>query len=222
MLTMPQFWSQQRQELAQWLRERAPSFELGYVGAVRLLHMPQFPGRVHFVCHAVRDIYRNLPAALGLNSLQRPGEVFPNMVKCLADAWEKHPPRSQAKNSVPTTDCLVSIQVYRHTEAIVARQKVMIEQSSVGQQLAVTLFRAADRPVDVFVPRWITDSFEREYDFFVKRAHLAKSMDRVPTDDGLVEHFEAFERAFHSLIGPYFTGKSELDAILQDTNATTD
>jgi len=51
---------------------------------------------------------------------------------------------------------------------------------------------------------------------------LARKIEKIPTDHRLVENFERFERAFHSLVGPYFTGKEELDEILQATNATTD
>jgi len=36
------------------MSDRTPSFVDGYLGAVRLLHMPTFPGRVHFICHVVR------------------------------------------------------------------------------------------------------------------------------------------------------------------------
>ena len=50
----------------------------------------------------------------------------------------------------------------------------------------------------------------------------SQSIDKVPNDDGLIAHFESFERAFHSLVGPYFSGKEELDAILHDTNTPAD
>ena len=95
-------------------------------------------------------------------------------------------------------------------------------QPSIGEQLAIALFRSLERRDDEFIHPWIIKSFNDEYKFFVTRAHLQISADRVPTDDHLVTQFEAFERAFHSLVGPYFSGKDELDAILEDTNAPTD
>ncbi len=79
-----------------------------------------------------------------------------------------------------------------------------------------------DRHEDDFIQPWIIEAFDAEYNFFVRRAHLPASVDKVPSDDGLSEHFEAFERAFHSLVGPYFSGKDELDAILRDTNPAAD
>jgi len=216
------YWTQLRRELVRWFDDRVPSFTEGYVAAVRLLHTPSFPARVHLVCHVVRDIYRNLPAALGLKSVARPSEVFPSMVKALAERWERFPPKQIETFDGERNDFMVSPQVYRHVEKIVHKSLSIADQPTVGKQLAVALFRSLDRREDEFIHPWIMDSFDAEYDFFVKRAHLAKSVDKVPNDDGLTEHFETFERAFHSLVGPYFSGKEELDVILQDTNAIPD
>jgi hypothetical protein len=215
-------WTPQRTELARWLRERAPSFEDGYVGAVRLLHMPSFPGRVHFICHVVRDIYRQLPAALGASTLPKPSEIFPSMVKQLSEIWPRSDQLEEPNNTNAMEKNSLDSRTYRLVDKIVAKHRSVAVQPSVGKCLAVALFRAAQQPSEAFIPPWLIKSFDSEYDFFVKRAHLVRSMDKVPTNEGLIEHFEAFERALHSLVGLYFTGKSELDAILQDTNAAGD
>jgi hypothetical protein len=215
-----------RGELIKWLNDRAPSFTDGYLAAIRLLNTPEFPARVHLVCHLVRDIYRHLPAALGVKGASRPAEIFPGMVKTLAEQWENSPPSEVlCSNSADGVnfDVRVSTQVYRCLTKLVATSQEMAKhKSTVGKELAVVLFRSGDRREDEFIDPWIIESFDSEYNFFVGRAHLVKSLDRVPTDDGLFAHFEAFERAFHSLVGSYFTGKEELDAILQDTNTATD
>lgn len=216
------YWTKQRRELVRWFDDRAPSFTEGYVGAVRLLHTPSFPARVHLICHVVRDIYFYLPATLGLNSLSRPAEVFPDMVKTLAEKWNKFPPTENERSGGIGSDVAVSPQVHRCLVKLVETSRELTDQPKEGERLAIALFRSLDRRDDEFIHPWIIMSFHDEYKFFVRRAHLAKSLDRVPTDDGLIEHFEAFERAFHSLVGPYFSGKEELDAILQDTNAAAD
>ncbi|GAF85394.1 unnamed protein product [marine sediment metagenome] len=216
-------WTQLRRELIKWLEDRAPSFTEGYMGAVRLLYTPSFPARVHFICHAVRDIYRRLPTTLGEKSLPRPQEVFPSMVKELANRWEKFPPKDNSKYSGQAgSDIPVSPQVYRYMKKIVQKSTKIAAQRTVGKQLAIALFRSLDRWENEFIQPWVIEAFDAEYDFFVDRAHLAESVENVPSDDGLLEHFEAFERAFHSLVGPYFSGKEELDAILQDTNSAAD
>ena len=215
-------WAKQRRELIQWMEDQAPSFVEGYVGAVRLLYTLSFPARVHFVCHVVRDIYRRLPSSLGMKTLPRPGEVFPSMVKELVKRWEQFPVSGESKSEKVGSETAVSCQVHRQIVKIVQKSVEIAEQPSVGKQLAIVLFRSLERRQDEFIHPWIIESFDAEYDFFVKRAHLAESVDKVPNDDGLITHFEGFERAFHSLVGPYFSGKEELDAILQDTNQAAD
>ena len=113
-------------------------------------------------------------------------------------------------------------RVYRYTESIVQKSMQIARQPRVGEQFAIALYKSLDRRQDDYIHPWIINSFDGEYDFFVNKAHLVKSLKKVPTDDGLIEHFEAFERAFHSLVGSYFSGKEELDDILQDTNETAD
>ena len=216
------YWTKQRCELVRWLDDRAPSFTEGYVGAVRLLHTPSFPARIHLVCHVVRDIYRYLPAALGGKSPSRPAEVFPDMVRTLAERWKQFPPNGSERPDNIGSDIPVSAQVHSAVRRLVERSRELAKPPTVGEQLARALFHSLDRRSDEFIHLWIIRSFDDEYDFFVSRAHLVSSLNQVPTDDGLMEHFEAFERAFHSLVGPYFSGKEELDAILQDTNTAAD
>lgn len=216
------YWTKQRRELVRWLDDRAPSFTEGYVSAVRLLHTPSFPARVHLVCHLVRDIYRYLPTALGVKSLPRPAEVFPDMVKNLTEKWKTFLPTENERSGRMGSDVVVSAQVHRCVVKLVEKSREMADQPTVGKQLAISLFRSLDRRNDEFIHPWIISSFDGEHDFFVRRAHLARNLDQVPTDEGLLEHFEAFERGFHSLVGPYFSGKEELDAILQDTNTAAD
>ncbi len=144
------------------------------------------------------------------------------MVKELVRRWEKFPVFGKSVSENMHSEFVVSAQVYRQIEKIVKKSTKIAEQPTVGKQLAIVLFRSLDRRRDEFIHPWVIESFDAEYDFFVKRAHLAKSVDKVPNDDGLVAHFEGFERAFHSLVGPYFSGKEELDAILEDTNQPAD
>lgn len=209
-----EYWTPLRVDLVAWFDDHASSFSAGYIAAVELLQSPSFPARVHFICHAIRDVYRLLPPALGADPLPTPTQVFPNMVKSLVEKWDRHP--SPETSTAGTFS--VSPQVYRYIKKIVGKSESMAQQKTVGQALAVALFRSHDQREVEFIHPWIMESFDREYDFFVKRAHFAQSTEKVPDDDGLKEHFVAFERAFHSLVGPYFSGKEELDAILQDTN----
>jgi len=216
------YWTTERRQLAQWFYDNAPSFVEGYVAAVRLLHSPSFPARVHLICHVVRDIYRYLPEALGATPRSTPNNAYEGPMNRLANYFKPLQLSETTEGNGVSPDVAVSPQVYRCVAELVDAHKGLREQSRIGDELARTLFRSLDRRSDDFIPPWIMDCFHAEYKFFVSRAHLARRTDKVPTDDDLRDNFEAFERAFHSMIGPYFTGKDELDAILQDTNTTTD
>jgi len=213
------YWTSERRELISWFDERAPTFTAGYVAAVTLLHSPGFPARVHLVCHLVRDIYRRLPEALGDNSGgSAPAEVYPGLVHERRSKWT----RSQIDHEPepPGADRLVSAQVFAALKKLMTKSIDLGDQPSVGTRLARALFGALDRPPGAGIPGWVFRSFDEEYKFFVSRAHLAAG--KAPTDEGLLTHFEQFERAFHSMVGPYFRGKEELDAILDETNRPAD
>jgi len=215
-------WTQERAEIARWLADRAPSFVEGYTGAVSLLYMPNFPARIHLICHLVRDFYRELPAALGASSSPRPGEVFPGMAQKLKKFWKANPPKQITEIEPGYLNLQMTATMHSHLEKIVQKSIDFENPTTIGTRFAKVLYQSLDRQKEDFIPSWIFKAFDTEYDFFVARAHLAKHKDKMPNDEGLIEHFQSFEKSFHSLIGPYFSGKEELDAILQDTNTVTD
>lgn len=55
----------QRIELLGWLDTHAPALTPLYRGALSLALRDSFPGRVHFIAHAIREIRNRLPGALG-------------------------------------------------------------------------------------------------------------------------------------------------------------
>ena len=192
-----------------------PLSRRGYVAAVKMLHNDHYPCRVQLISHIIRDIYRKLPRVLDGSTLSDPREVFTSMVQHLVKLWEKNPTLNKDgiegdKNYIP-----VSNKVYRYVSKIVCKsQKMAKDQTSVGGAFAAALFHYGGRSTTDFIAPWIIKSFNEEYDYFVNNAHL----DRPPKCEELPQRFEAFEKAFHSLVGSYFSGKEELDAILEDAN----
>ncbi len=126
--------TRQRQELVRWFNDRAPSFTAGYVAAVRLLHVPSFPARVHVICHLVRDIYQFLPATLGVKRPPRAADVFPPLVAELVGAWYRFPLSEKVSRSAIDTGIAVSSQVHRRLLKIVERSRRMRKQPSIGSR----------------------------------------------------------------------------------------
>lgn len=57
-------WTPQRLRILEWLKAEAPAVAQVYEGAVRLAMDDDFPGRVWFVAHALRDMRNRLPDAI--------------------------------------------------------------------------------------------------------------------------------------------------------------
>ena len=124
------YWTRQRRELVSWFKDRAPSFVDGYSAALRLLHTPEFPARVHLVCHLVRDIYHYLPAALGTKGSSRPAEVFPGMAKDLAALWDVFPPSLTPEIDAVDRYVLVHMNVYNYVVKIVEKSRQFARDKS--------------------------------------------------------------------------------------------
>lgn len=212
------YWTAERRELANWFAERAPAFLEAYVAAVRLLHLPDFPARVHIVCHLIRDIYRYLPRELGHGRANSSaGEVYSQPVRVLRTAWKADPFRDE--EVPPGHPRQVTPEVYQALERLMEKSLGLEAQSSLGVQLYQALLRSVERPSEGDAPHWASSAFDKDHKFFVERAHINASGQKAAAQ--LPESFADFERAFLAMIGPYFRRKDELDAILEDTNRRT-
>lgn len=221
-------WTPIRRELLNWLRREAPSLAGAYEGAVRLLHIPDFPGKVHFVSHVVRDIYNTLPRALD-GSIKRvaPGEAYRSLVTKVERHWPKEHVSFDAESSSPdlSTKDSETIPITRiaftQVNNLLVKWKEIESQPTTGEYLSRVLLRL-NPATEVAIPRRIIATFDSERKWFTKRAHLVATASKIPSDDGLVQHFEAFEAAFFSFVGHYFSGTRELDDILLETNRSSD
>lgn len=59
----PAWWTADRSRLHRWLERSIPVLAPMYLGAGQMVFEEKFPGRVHFVSHAVREIGNRLPSA---------------------------------------------------------------------------------------------------------------------------------------------------------------
>jgi hypothetical protein len=55
------YWNSRRRELESWLARYSPDLVDLYRGALQILFQPEFPGRLRFVSHAVREIRNRVP-----------------------------------------------------------------------------------------------------------------------------------------------------------------
>lgn len=216
--------SPMRQELVQWFEREAPSLAPAYRAAIQILKISAMPARVHLVSHIVRDIYGKLPEILdGEYRRTNAGELYRSLVDKVEGHWGQSKGTALHGENRASTDVAaaaavaVSVAAARSVDDLLERHRRLKEQPRSAVVLARAMYRRfAESGLEA--PRRLVDQFERERVWFTKRAHLVIEMEKVPSDDGLMEHFAAFERALYSLVGQYFTGKTEIDAILQQAN----
>ncbi len=217
-------WVPHRRELLNWFSQEAPSLKSAYEGAVILLHMDNLPGKVHFVCHVVRDIYAKLPEILD-GDYRHKSPV--NDYKKAVDAVAKHvsiPAVDYSSNNAISDEVQNLSLTSLGTQAIIQlldTHKKVKEQPRSSAILERALRNRLPNPTN-FESQRLINLFESERRWFVDRAHLVLQVGKAPKEDGLMEHFERFERVLYSLVGQFFTGVGELDDILQQANRPSD
>ena len=77
-----------RRRILNWLKSKAPALAPVYEGAVRMVLDHEFPGRVRFVAHAVREIWNRLPDEIA----PKPGAPrtdYSHLTDEIAARWEE-------------------------------------------------------------------------------------------------------------------------------------
>lgn len=80
------WWRPERVELFGWLKNNAPAVAPVYLGALRLAVLDSFPGRVHFVAHAIRETRNRLQYVFDTLSGPAPGYVVGSRRRLYRDA----------------------------------------------------------------------------------------------------------------------------------------
>ncbi len=80
------WWTPERDELNSWFENVAPHLAPLYRAAVRMTEDEEFPGRVHFIAHATREIRNRLPDALD-GTLKLPRLDYRPWVERICEQW---------------------------------------------------------------------------------------------------------------------------------------
>lgn len=216
--TAPDHWTPQRQQLLAWFKKDAPTLATAYEASVDLAASPGVPARTHLICHLVRDIYRRLPEILGEGFQHRgPGE-YGSLVETVARHWPTsiaEPPTNAG--AIGDDSKLVPPAAARAVDALVSRFRTLSQQRTSWQILARAIYRRYTE-VGHSAPDRLVETFRAQFDWFTARAHLVRDFADLKCDAELSAQFLAFERTLSSLVCGYFTGKEELDAILDRAN----
>jgi hypothetical protein len=221
------YWTNARLELQAWLQRNAASLAELYEGAVRLVYDNALPGRVRFVCHAVREIRNRLPDVL--SGATQGGQLqYKNRLDDIVKAWQRA--GFALDGSIPVVHALSDEAALLQPD--IATPRVLFLQiahliadhvatRSKPEDSAFRLFEAcapenqqqrdALRPV---IQQWLGVT-----DWFMRRAHDSGRTDADCIEDELRRKFELFESILGALVRGFFATVEELDEILEDTNS---
>jgi hypothetical protein len=175
-----------------------------------------FPGRIHFIAHAVRDIADRLITVLDpqvdAKRVQYENEL---------DRIEKHWPTIDAigddKVEPDNQDTVrLEFKVAVMIDSLVRAHRARRRNPSNYELLFRFLMR--QEPSRSEVNERLVRDFKKVRHWFMERTHLRTKKTPLVDESELNAQFSKFEAMLHSFVGDFFTGTAELDEILQQAN----
>lgn len=209
-------WTPQRRELLNWFRTNAAPLADAYEGAIRLVDDGAFPGRIHFIAHAVRDICDRLVYVL--DPQLKAGRVqYENQLDRIEKLWPHlESVRDNPDTAAPPETVQVDHRVAWLIDSLVKAHRERRQRPSNYELLFRFLMRK--EPSQAAVNRRLVRDFAKTRAWFMDLTHLRREEVPAVDESELQTHFRNFEGMLHSFVGSFFTGTKELDEILRKAN----
>ena len=209
-------WTPLRRELLNWFRTNAAPLAEAYEGAIRLIDDGDFPGRIHFVAHAVRDISDRLVYVL--DPQLKAGRVqYENELDRIEKHWPQLMSVGDTNDAVAETETLrINHKVASMIDSLVKAHRERRLRPSNYELLFRFLMRK--EPLQAEVNERLVRDFAKMRGWFMDLTHLRREQTPVIDESELQTQFKKFEGMLHSFVGNFFTGKKELDEILRQAN----
>lgn len=212
--------SPMRRQLLAWFRAEAPSLADAYEGAIALLADSGFPGRIHFIAHAVRDTVDRLVFVLD-PQLRGRRVPYEEDLDRIAKSWPNIQDISGNDDHAATRDSVsINYHLALDVDRLVQAHRERRQRPSQYELLFRHLMRS--EPLHASANRRLVEDFKRMRDWFMRLTHLRADSAPQVAEEELQQYFYRFEAMLHSFVGDFFTGSDELDDILQQANQRTD
>lgn len=213
-----EWWTPERAKLHRWLRERAAHLAPIYLAALRMAMDESFPGRVHFVAHAIREIRNRLPHAVA--GVEKRGPSYQVLTTKLRTKWEDEglpsdgslPLAEGLEPSVSGPGYEVSLGLLRAVADLVLANT---RSSGNNRRQARRLFETIwGEPSPAYViNRWFhKESWVNKYMHVDDKPHVPEA------DTEVVDVFESFEAVLISISSRSYESLEALDEILASAN----
>ena len=215
------WWTPERIDLLGWLEENAPALVPIYEGALSLAMRDSFPGRVHFLAHAIREIRGRLPVILGTEIKRRDAD-YRYLVDQIRDKWidEKLPRDGRllsSGGSAPSDSGPelpdVSIDFLRSVGRLIEEHTAAEKNRTARDRAGFSAF--GDMGIS---PSHVIKNWHSLYPDAHKFAHVADKPRRSEDDAAWVENFFKFEKALMSFSKPSYENMDDIDRLLERVN----
>ncbi len=209
-------WTPLRRELLKWFRVNAAPLVEAYEGAIRLVDDGDFPGRIHFIAHAVRDISDRLVYVLD-PQLNGNRVQYANCMDRIEKDWPQLTSVGDASPAVAEIETLrIDHKVASMIDSLVKAHRESRQRPSNHELLFRFLMRK--EPLQLKVHQRLIADFKKTRNWFMGRAHLRYDEVLQVDESELQTQFKNFEGMLHSVVSNFFIGKNELDEILRQAN----
>lgn len=213
------WWTGERASLARWLDRRAPALTPLYRSAVAMVHDERFPGRVHFVAHAVREIRNRLPEALAGEIRHR--AQYGYLTQSVYERWveaglptdgssrvePRNEPPSTGPANIEVPDTLIST-VGDLVAAHIAARETHRDKSQ-------RMFEAIGEQSP---PAYVIDNWLSSTEWSEKLAHVGAKPPSPEYQERLAYDFVKFEQSLMVIANRTYENMDVLDEILESAN----
>jgi len=209
-------WPQKRHELLKWFSSNAAPLAEAYEGAIRLLNEGDFPGRIHFIAHAVRDIADRLVFVLD-PQLKGRRVQYEQEMDGIEKLWAELQTIQGTNDGAAAQDTVpIDYRLASKIDALVRAHRERRQRPSNYELLFRFLMR--QEPSQAEVSKRLVSDFKKMRKWFMELTHLRGNEAPKVDENELHTQFNKFEGILYSFVGGFFTGTAELDEILQQTN----
>ena len=205
-----------RKQLLVWFRKEALPLADAYAGALYLLADREFPGRVHFIAHAVRDIADRLVFVLD-PQLNGSRVDYESALDVIAKEWPDMTGVANGAGIEPSPGAVqLDFRLAVRVDRLVRTHRERRQRPSRFELLFRHLMR--NEVHHAALNQRLVDDFKRVRQSFMAVTHLRTDAAPHLKEEELQQNFNRFETILHSFVGDFFTGQKALDDILQRAN----
>ena len=215
------WWTSERRALVEWLDTHAPALTPLYRGALSLAMRDSFPGRAHFIAHAIREIRNRLPGALG-PEVECLGAGYEQVTDKIQRRWIEEGFREDGslvslKESVATASGPGYFEVSFEFLASVGR---LIENHTAAQMNRKARERSGFGALGEYdqSPQHVVENWNNLFPDAQGFAHARDKPLPEGADAEWVEHFLRFEQYLMVVQKHSYENLDELDTLLRKAN----